>query len=166
YLLVDGTWSPPRPNLIEHALFPLFVAAAIAGYWGALEALATLARHRMRLLQVPSFSPWKATAARVAMAVLMAAFVPAAVIVYAVTFPKSRALTWYEPWPNEPELRQFLGDRTGLGVDQEFRGSSFFWTAMYEEFLTLSNLWVDQIPTANGYGQLVTPQAIYFIHKL
>src|SRR5262245_11030235 len=37
---------------------------------------------------------------------------------------------------------------------------------MYEEFLTLSNLWVDQIPTANGYGQLVTPQAIYFIHKL
>src|SRR5262249_18349697 len=103
YLLVDGTWSPPRPNLIKHALSPLFVAAASAGYWGALEALATLARHRMRLLQVPSFSPWKATAARVAMAVLMAAFVPAAVIVYAVTFPKSRALTWYEPWPNEPE---------------------------------------------------------------
>jgi hypothetical protein len=165
YLLLDGTWSPPRPILIEHALFPLFVAAAITGYWSALEALATLAHHRMRLLQVPSFPPWQAAA--VAMAVLMAAFVPAAVIVYAVTFPKSRAHTWYEPWPNEPELRQFFGDTIGLHAGRRFGGSVYvLGDGAYGDLLTMANLWVEGVPTPIQYGQLVTPQAIYFIHEV
>jgi hypothetical protein len=30
----------------------------------------------------------------------------------------------------------------------------------------LDSLWVDAIPTANEYSQLVTPQAIYFVHQL
>ena len=33
-------------------------------------------------------------------------------------------------------------------------------------FLTLDSLWADAVPTANEYSQLVTPQAIYFIHQL
>ncbi len=32
--------------------------------------------------------------------------------------------------------------------------------------LTLDSLWADAVPTANEYSQLVTPQAIYFIHQL
>jgi hypothetical protein len=30
----------------------------------------------------------------------------------------------------------------------------------------LDALWVDRVPTANEYSQLVTPQAIYFVHEL
>jgi hypothetical protein len=41
-----------------------------------------------------------------------------------------------------------------------------FHTGGYDEFLTLNNLWVDAVPTINEYSQLVTPQAMYFIHQL
>ena len=63
-------------------------------------------------------------------------------------------------------MRQFLDNRIGLSANARFRGSVFFYTFGYDEFLTLNNLWVDGVPTANEYSQLVTPQAIYFIHQL
>ena len=53
-----------------------------------------------------------------------------------------------------------------LRADPRFRGSAFFYTFQFDEFLTLDSLWVDAVPTANEYSQLVTPQAIYFIHRL
>jgi hypothetical protein len=175
YIYSAGPWWLPIPIYIEHTLFPLFWTAAIAGYWGALQALAARARRwlyppdgedagvvswrrRMR-----SLSPAHAVAATAIVAVMTASVIPIVAIAEA---PREVAKYWYEPWPDEPELRNFLGDKIGLRADPRFRGSAFFYTLGYDEFLTLDSLWVDAVPTANEYSQLVAPQAIYFIHRL
>src|SRR5512133_3779730 len=44
YMYSAGHWWLPIPIYIEHTLFPLFWTAAIAGYLGALQALAARAR--------------------------------------------------------------------------------------------------------------------------
>ena len=66
FLYLPGHWWLPIPLYIEHTLFALFWTAAIAGYWGGLQALAARAhrwinesegtgwRPRMRLLS-PAF---------------------------------------------------------------------------------------------------------------
>jgi hypothetical protein len=174
YMCSAGHWWLPIPIYIEHTLFPLFWTAAIAGYWGALQALAARARRRLHppdgedgvvswRRRMRSLSPAQAAAATAIVAVVTASVIPIVVIAEA---PREVAKYWYEPWPNEPELRNFLGDKIGLRADPRFRGSAFFYTLEYDEFLTLDSLWVDAVPTANEYSQLVTPQAIYFIHRL
>jgi hypothetical protein len=89
-------------------------------------------------------------------------------IVLVVSIVKARKYSnyWYEPWSNEPELREYLGNKISLRVNSQFRGSVILHTGGYDEFLTLNNLWVDAVPTINEYSQLVTPQAMYFIHQL
>jgi len=177
FLYSAGHWWLPLPIYIEHTLFALFWSAAIAGYWGGLEALASRARRwiyadddkdltaiawrrRMR-----SLSPAQAAAAVAIIAVAAASFVPAVLMTKALKYRKETNF-WYEAWPDEPELRNFLGNNTGLRADPRFRGLAFFYTFQYDEFLTLDSLWVDAVPTANGYSQLTTPQAIYFVHQL
>src|SRR5262249_23410666 len=91
---------------------------------------------------------------------------PAVPIAKTHNYPKGFVPYWHEDWTDEPELRQFLSNNIGLSVGHQFRGSIFFYTFQYNEFLTLDNLWVDHVPTANEYSQLITPQAIYFIHQL
>src|SRR5436190_4854950 len=90
-------------------------------------------------------------------------FVPIVAIAEA---PRAVAKYWYEAWPDEPELRKFLASNIGLRADPRFRGSAFFYTFGYDEFLTLDSLWADGVPTTNEYSQLVIPQSIYFIHRL
>jgi hypothetical protein len=177
FLYSAGRWWLPVPIYIEHTLFALFWTAAIAGYWGGLEALAAGARRwiytdddkdltgiawrrRMR-----SLSPAQAAAAVAIIAVAAASFVPAVLMTKALKYRKWPNF-WHEPWSNEPELRAFLGNNIGLRADPRFRGSVFFYTFQFDEFLTLDSLWVDSIPTTNEYSQLVTPQAIYFVHEL
>jgi hypothetical protein len=41
FLYLGRNWPLPLPHYLEHALFPLFWTAAVAGYWGGLEALVT-----------------------------------------------------------------------------------------------------------------------------
>jgi len=178
YLHLEGNWWLPLPVYIEHALFALFWTAAIAGYWGGLEALAARARQWVHAIDpaglgasrwrawMPLLSPGRAAAATAIAAVLIVSVIPAVPIAKALKYPKEMSKYWREDWSNEPELRQFLGDNIGLSVDRQFRGSAFFYTGGYDEFLTLNNLWVDRVPTANEYTQLVTPQAIFFIHQL
>jgi len=178
YLHLPGNWWLPVPIYIEHALFALFWMGAIAGYWGGLEALAagaappTHAAERagfgagLRRLRLPALSPGRAAAATAIMAVAAVSIVPAVPIAKTLKYPKGFVPYWHEDWSNEPELRQFLGKNIGLAVNHPFRGSAFFYTFGYDEFLTLDNLWVDRVPTANDYSQLVTPQAIYFVHQL
>jgi hypothetical protein len=173
YLHLAGNWWLPVPIYMEHALFALFWTAAIAGYWGGLEALAAGARRwthaadraglgaGLRRVGLLSLSPGQAIAATAIMAVAAAAIVPAVLIAKVLRYPK-----YHEGWPDEPELRQFLENNIGYRVDPRFRGSAFFYTFGYDEFLTLDALWVDRVPTANEYSQLVTPQAIYFVHEL
>jgi hypothetical protein len=177
-LHLEGNWWLPVPIYIEHALFALFWTGAIAGYWGGLEALAADVRRWMhagkcagrgsglRRMRLPSLSPGQAAAAAAIMAVAVASIVPAVPIAKTHKYPKGFVPYWHEDWTDEPELRQFLSNNIGLSVDHQFRGSIFFYTFQYNEFLTLDNLWVDHVPTANEYSQLITPQAIYFIHQL
>jgi hypothetical protein len=176
YLHLDGNWWLPLPIYIEHALFALFWTAAIAGYWSGLQALALGAQAsrwtheanqwRARLPLALLSSRQAAVAALITAATLGAVIVPAVPIVKALSYPRQLSPYWYESWSNEPELREYLGDKISLRVDSRFRGSIFFYTFGYDEFLTLNNLWVDAVPTINEYSQLVTPQSIYFIQQL
>ena len=162
FLYLPGYWWLPVPIYIEHTLFALFWTAAIAGYWGALEALTARARDWKH---APALSSAQATAVTAIATVAIAFVIPAVLM--------SRALKYrdlpnylYEPWPDEPELRNFFGSNIGLHADPRFRGTVFLYTFQFDEFLTLDSLWVDAVPTANEYSQLVTPQAIYFVHEL
>jgi hypothetical protein len=178
YLHVEGNWWLPVPIYIEHALFALFWTGAIAGYWGGLEALAADVRRwthatdcagrmaGLRRMRLPSLSPGQAATAAAIMAVVVASVIPAVPIAKTHNYPKGFVPYWHEDWTDEPELRQFLSNNIGLSVGHQFRGSAFFYTFQYNEFLTLDNLWVDRVPTANEYSQLITPQAIYFVHQL
>jgi hypothetical protein len=43
YLLLEGVpWTPPIPSYVEQCVFPLYVAAGVAGYWGAVGAAAQI----------------------------------------------------------------------------------------------------------------------------
>jgi hypothetical protein len=162
FLYSPGNWWLPVPIYIEHTLFALFWTAAIAGYWGGLEALAARARGWKR---APALSSAQATAVTAIATVAIAFVIPAVLIGKGLKY-KELPNYWHEPWPNEPELRTFLGNNIGLRADPRFRGSVFFYTFQFDEFLTLDSLWLDNIPTTNEYSQLVTPQAIYFVHEL
>jgi hypothetical protein len=162
FLYSAGHWWLPVPIYIEHTLFALFWTAAIAGYWGGLEALAARARGWKH---APALSSPQAAAVTAIATVAVAFVIPATLIGKGVKY-KDLPNYWHEPWPNEPELRTFLGNNIGLRQDPRFRGSVFFYTFQFDEFLTLDSLWVDGIPTTNEYSQLVTPQAIYFVHEL
>jgi hypothetical protein len=134
-----------------------------------LEATLALARRsQIKNFQTrfPWNSPGQAAAAMAIMAVAAASIVPAIPIAKTLRYPKELVKYWHEGWPDEPELRQFLETNIGYGVDRRFRGSVLFYTFGYDEFLTLDALWVARVPTATEYSQLVTPQAIYFIHEL
>jgi hypothetical protein len=175
YLYLElGNWVLPLPIYIEHALFALFWTEAIAGYWGGVKGLFARARrwtHEADRAErgasrwqgrLQSLSPQRTTAVTEIAAMLMIS------IVLVVSIVKARKYSnyWYEPWSNEPELREYLGNKIGLRVNSQFRGSVMFHTGGYDELLTLNNLWVDAVPTINEYSQLVTPQAIYFIEQL
>jgi hypothetical protein len=172
YLYLAGNWWLPLPLYIEHALFALFWTAAVAGYWGGFEALVAHARRRLHEAnrwwpRLPPLSLRRGAAVAPVAAILAALVVPATPVIKALRYPKELlSIYWYEPWSNEPELREYLGNKISLKFDSRFRGSAFFYTFGYDEFLTLNNLWVDAVPTVNEYSQLVTPQAIYFIQKL
>src|SRR5262249_2032789 len=171
YLYLDGVWWLPLPIYIEHVLFVLFWTAAIAGYWGGLKALVARARqwiheaNRWRP-RLPSLSSQQAAAATAIAAILAASIVPATAMIKALRYPKELSNYWDEPWSNEPELSDYLGNKIGLRVDSRFRGLAFFYTFGYDEFLTLDSLWFDAVPTIIEYIQLVSPQWSYFIHKM
>jgi hypothetical protein len=187
FMVLPGQWWLPLPIYVEHCLIPLFTTAAVAGLWSGIRVIVsilTFARQKNENQHV--LVPWKglnaqsplrwldairlrrlAGAARsITVPFLVAAFIP--VVALSFFYWRARVLTevYFEPWPHEPELRQFLDNKIGLGVNSRFRGSAFFYTFALDEFLTLDSLWADGVPTTNEYGQLVTPQAIYFIHQL
>jgi hypothetical protein len=39
FMLLKAPWTAPIPLYVEHCLFPLFLAAGVAGYWGALRVV-------------------------------------------------------------------------------------------------------------------------------
>jgi hypothetical protein len=196
FLYLGGNWPLPLPLYLEHALFPLFWTAAVAGYWGGLQALVargvpplavssgSATGEREAAAGVPlglnpignHFRAWrlrlaalpsKQTATIMAIAAIGAALIiPAVAIGTVSTYPKWKVKYWQENWPEQPELDQFLATEIGLRKDRRFRGTALFYTNQYDEFLTIASLWAAGVPTANEYSQLVTPQSIYFINQL
>jgi hypothetical protein len=199
-LLLNGTWVLPIPIYVEHSVFPLLLATAVAGYWEAVRALikrlriaaircgiprvAQLMSPVSQLLAgtVPSTSNVRSrtmSSRRAVMAMsphgrLMAIalqFIVVGIIpAYAANFALHRAqpyaLMFRERWPDESQLSQFFTENIRQVLGQPFRGSVMYWVPDYPTMLTMTRGWTRGVPTANEYGQLVTPQALYFIHVL
>ena len=89
-----------------------------------------------------------------------------AVASFALNGAASFRQMFYERWPSEPEVGSFFSDNLGQAIGEPFRGSIMFWHPDYPTLLTMASLWARGIPTINEYSQLVTPQALYFIHML
>jgi hypothetical protein len=102
-------------------------------------------------------------AATVAVTFLITSVIPVKVAHYALTEGRALAKTFYQPWTNEPELIEFFGENIGLADRLPFRGAVNFVT---QSGFTMATLWSHAIPTLDEYSQLVTPQALYFIHAL
>jgi hypothetical protein len=188
YLLIpNAVWLPPIPIYIEQCLFPLYVTGALAGYWGALRWLSAMgiaaAEHigfvdaragslfpsargknpsRTRSLLAPS----RIRAGAGALGLAMVATIPAWVAEFALNKAAFYAETFHLPWPDEPELTRFFGDNIGLQVGGPFRGSVNVWLIAFEPGFTVASLWANGIPTIDEYSQLVSPQSVYFVHKL
>jgi len=58
----------------------------------------------------------------------------------------------------------FFSSKSGLASGQPFRGSINFPPLDPTSSNTVVTLWANNVPTENEYGQLVTPEAFYFIH--
>ena len=159
FVLLRAPWTAPIPVYVEHCLFPLFVAGAVAGYWGAFRAATRL---KFLLLQ----ARLRRGVMPVVLGLGLVAIVPALAVDFAVNRSAPYAEHWYQPWPNEPELAQYLMDNVGRTLDQPFRGSLHFPGYNDHAGLTITALWARSIPTVHEYGQLITPPAFYILHGL
>jgi len=185
-LLLNAVWVPPIPVYLEHCLCALYIAGAVAGYWGVLERGAwigkLLAAAARRVLTgatkstapPPALSPlfglarsprsWPTRAAALAIALVLVIIIPAAGVNYAINDSAPRAEIYYQPWPHEPELMQFFAQSVSSDVDQPLRGSIVFWDVNDITHFTMANTWSHGIHTVDEYSQLVTPQAVYFLY--
>jgi hypothetical protein len=96
---------------------------------------------------------------------VLVALIPAMMANFALNRAGPFRDTFYERWPNEPEVSKLLADLR-QAVGEPFRGSVLFWYPDYAANLTLKSAWAVGVPAVNEYSQLVTPQSLYFIHKL
>jgi len=183
FLLLNAKWILPAPVYLEHGLFALYLAGAAAGYWGALTAIAPGVRAVGELLTRPGaevarpFSSGpaqpatdaeKTKTASVVRVVLTILAILAFAIVPARTAHDVRHLVrliyFPDPWANEPEMVDFFSSKIGLASGQPFRGSINFPPLDPTSSNTVVTLWANNVPTENEYGQLVIPEAFYFIH--
>jgi hypothetical protein len=162
FLLLNVPWNAPIPVYVEHSLFPLFLAAGVAGYWGALRAAASWLHQRLPLLKAPRRNPFAPNL----LSIVIVAIVPAAALNFAINRSAPYADMWNEPYPNQPELIQFLTNKVGRAVGQPFRGSIHFPGYDYHAGLTITDLWRSGVPTVHEYSQLVTPQEFYILYAV
>ena len=186
-VLTSVTWPLPIPMYFEEGLFPLYLSAAIAGYWGAwgmaVSAGVRLAagggRRLAALLSLPAAlagSAWPRPPAPLRLGALMAgvatvALIPAAATNYAVNRAAPVAESYASRLPDEPEFARFFADKIGLALGRPFRGSVLFWSGaswdgMVETDYARAILWPLGVPLMNDYSQMVAPQAIYLIDRL
>src|SRR5262249_36495839 len=139
-LLQNAPWSLPLPNYAEQSLFPLFLVSAVAGYWGALRAAASWARALVvKMRRGRKLSRRWLVNAKSAAALVVIALVPAAIVIYAFNRPAWMADLYNEPWPDEPELAQFLSDNIAREVGKPFRGAVLFYLPDYPIHVTIAN---------------------------
>jgi hypothetical protein len=185
YLVLSNTaWIPPIPIYVEDCLFPLFLAAAVAGYWGSLSLVASVSRRGVAPLirracvlvrqRVPvSFA--QSTAGRgssrlrfstSALMVLCVAALPMKVTLYALTDAQSKARYFYLPWTTDPEFVQFVTDSIGRTVGQPYRGAINFLAGGSTTSSTIQTVRSLGVATLNEYNQLVTAESFYFSQTL
>jgi hypothetical protein len=163
FVSLSPDWWLPLPIYIEQCIWPLFTAAAVTGYWGALQQLRLFARNVLGLANLGvrpvSLSLWHiGLGATAALAALTA--VPLAGIWVALS-NEQLANAWVQPWPDDSDLGDFLSTHISARVGEPFRGSAIFPSSDPSDLLSMFNLWRRSIPTANEYSQLVTPQMVY-----
>ena len=97
---------------------------------------------------------------------ILVAIIPTAALDFVLNRSAPYVNKWYEPYPDQPELIQFLTEHASRAVGRPFRGSLHF--PGYDEHagLTILDLWARGVPTVHEYGQLVTPQAFYFLYAV
>jgi hypothetical protein len=96
-----------------------------------------------------------------------AALVPVGAMLFALERSKSiPAYAYTMPWPDEPELVEYLSNHIGLGVGKPYRGSAIVVPGGPFNLVSIENLWSEGIPTVNEYSQLVTPQANFLSVEL
>jgi hypothetical protein len=186
-LLVKAPWMPPIPIYIEQCLFALYLAAAVAGYWGLLSALASLAARsaapligRARVLvrqpvpvplsaqpaveRPPALSRFRHLA--IALMVLCVAVIPARIAHYSLTDAHARVRMYDLPWTTDPEFVQLVAEKIERAVGQPLRGAINFPSLDYITFSNIATLWSRNVATLNEYSQLITPESFYFVHAL
>src|SRR5262245_8168053 len=167
FLLVQPDWWLPLPIYVEQSMWALLTAAAVAGYWGALQQIALLVMHLVRRWSSTAVRTWPVGSARIGtIAALVAVAVIPALAVRVGAENKHLATAWALPWSDEPELVEHLSTHIGNRLGEPFRGSALFLTGDYYDVLSMSNLWKHGIPTANEYSQLVTPPILYLETEL
>jgi len=185
-LLLDAPWILPIPLYVEQSLFVLFMTGALAGFWALLHFLWSIAQNdssRLVAYVLPAmpvnFSAYAArwtrspmgnfgrigASAAAALSVAVILIIPAKVTRFAIRDAPRYAELWYWPWAQEPELVDFLVDRTALGLGTPFRGSVNFHYGPPEDG-TIDDLWSRSVPTANEYSQTASAPSLYFVHKL
>jgi hypothetical protein len=102
----------------------------------------------------------------VAFQFIAAAAIPAYVVSFALNGAQPYAQIYHERWISDPELSRFFTDNIRQSVGEPFRGSVMFWEPYGPALQTIVAGWNRAIPTVNEYSQLVSPQALYFIHVL
>jgi hypothetical protein len=226
-LILNKPWVLPIPMYVEQCVFPLYLASAVAGYWGGLRIVADRAyrvwsvantsmaallqnmrrstfsaiqslrvaairRGAPRLAHImsplghlvgavetgkapPAEAGPRASSAYLArsrrlvallLPFVLVAIIPGRAASFALNGTAPFRQMFYERWPNEFEVSRFFSDNLGQAVGQPFRGSIMFWYPDYPTQLTMASVWVRGIPTLDEYSQLVTPQALYFIHMV
>jgi len=185
-LLLKAVWVPPIPIYFEQSLCALYISGAAAGYWGALQAGIYTVRRRLaasrraaagtppNVVSLPPLSPgfgvarvprsWPLRVLTIGIALVGCAIVPATVSNYAIN-ESALAEIYYQPWSDEPELMNFFRQNIGSSnAGQPLRGSITV-SGLNEEIRpTIVAVWAEGMHTTNEYGQLVTPQAVYFLY--
>src|SRR5262249_46548182 len=149
----------------EQALFPLFVSAAVAGYWSALRAGGIWLAGRFSLFELRARPRLAAIAVTVA-GVAAVLIIPAVVVNFAVNRSGPYAAVWKGPPLNQPELMDFFASQAGRRLGEPFRGSLQIPPESDHAGYTIVALWGRGIPTVHEYSQLATPQAFYFLYSV
>jgi hypothetical protein len=165
YLLLNVTWWLPLPVYVEHCLAYLFLASSVAGYWSVMQSIAAFARPSAGLESLGGAIVWRPAWGNLVgfLAALVAVtLVPVGGLLFALERSKSIPANAYTmPWPDEPELVEYLSDHIGLGAGKPYRGSAIVVPGGAFNVASVANLWSEGIPTVSEYSQLVTPQANY-----
>jgi hypothetical protein len=187
-LLLNAVWVPPIPSYLEQSLCVLYIAGAVAGYWGALQTAASFAgclaaAVSRRFANTPIATGPAPSGSRLfglvgapkgllqqsvafVIALTFVTIIPARVADYAFNSSGPYAEIYHLPWSNEPELMQFLLKNVSSHVDEPLRGSIAFWDINVDTTPTIAQVWAHGMHTIDEYSQLVTPQAVYFLYAV